>query len=62
MTGEEIDISQLESMTDAEWLRVTERQAQRIADLTAQLKARERAIEHLRAEQDAALYRQGVGL
>jgi hypothetical protein len=57
MTGTEITVP---AMTPEEWAEVCAKQAIRIADLTQNLRDRDRSIAELRAEQDSALWREGV--
>lgn len=62
MTGHELSVLDLPPMSGEEWAKLAVKQAERIAELTAQLKARDRDVRELRAEQDAELWRAGVGL
>lgn len=64
MTGHEVDIHDLPPMSGEELgnllVNLIVQQSERIAALERQAKARERVLHETRAEQDAALWREGV--
>lgn len=63
MDGHEVDIRDLPELTKGDLLNMVAAQAARIASLKAQLRAQGRGDldwEQVRAEQDAALMREGV--